>query len=149
MRLISFASSAFLALVFLYAGLDKAAHYDGFVNAIGSYSLVPDWMAPGLAPVVICLEVVIGLGLLLPARRFQAALAGALTLAAFTAALAVNLIVAPGSVCGCWFSITLAQSDEAHIALNLILAVLALTLWWEGRNQTQGQRLLTSHRNGG
>lgn len=144
MRLISFASSAFLALVFLYAGLDKAAHYDGFVNAIGSYALVPDWMAPGLAPMIIGLELIIGLGLLLPARRFQAALAGALTLAAFTSALAVNLVVAPGSVCGCWFSITLAQSDEAHIALNLILATLALTLWWEGRNKPQTQRLVAN-----
>ncbi len=144
MRFFSFASSAFLALIFLYAGIDKAVHYDGFINAIGSYVLVPDWIAPGLAPMVIGLEIAIGLGLLFPTHRFQAALAGALTLGVFAVALTVNLVVAPGSVCGCWFSITLAQSDEAHIALNLILAVLASTLWWEGRAQPQGQQLVTS-----
>ncbi len=133
MRLISLASAWFLSLVFLYAGIDKAVHYDGFVNALGSYSLVPSSLAPGLAPTLIALEIVVGLGLLLPSRRGGAALAGAVTLCAFTAALVVNLIVAPGSVCGCWFSVTLAQSDGGHILLNLIFLSLALTIWAQHR----------------
>lgn len=141
MRLLSLVSAWFLTLVFLYAGFDKVVHYDGFVNALGSYALVPSSLAAGLAPVIILLEILVGLGLLLSAWRSRAALVGAVTLAAFTVALVVNLIVAPGSVCGCWFSLTLAQSDGGHIALNLLLVGLALTLWIQGRSpQIRGSR---------
>lgn len=133
MRLISTASAYFLSLVFIYAGLDKVVHYDGFINALSSYAVVPSIIAPGLAPGIILLEILIGVALLLPSRRAPAALGAALTLAAFTTALVVNLLVAPGSVCGCWFSITLAESDGGHITLNLILLGLALTLWGQAR----------------
>ena len=135
MRWIALASTLFLSLVFLYAGIDKAVHYDGFINALGSYAVVPSSLAPGLAPAVILLEILLALGLLLPSKRAAAALAGALMLGAFTVALVVNLIFAPGSVCGCWFSITLAESDGGHIFLNLILMGLALTLWAQGRER--------------
>jgi uncharacterized membrane protein YphA (DoxX/SURF4 family) len=129
MRWLSILSCGFLALVFVYAGIDKAVHYDGFLNALGTYAVIPAALAPGLGPVVILAELAIGLGLLWSSWRRRAALAGALLLAAFTFALAIQFFVAPGSVCGCWFSVTLAQSDGAHIALNLILLGLALTCW--------------------
>lgn len=140
MRLLSRVSATFLSIIFLYAGVDKVVHYDGFVNALGSYALVPTSLAAGLAPAVILLEVLVGLGLLFSSWRSRAALLGAATLAVFTVALVVNLIVAPGSVCGCWFSITLAESDGAHIGLNLLLAGLALTLWAQGQEPSAPRR---------
>ncbi|MCB1037730.1 MAG: hypothetical protein KDD47_28110, partial [Acidobacteria bacterium] len=71
-------------------------------------------------------------GLLFGSWRSRAALVGASTLAVFTVALVVNQFVAPGSVCGCWFSLTLAKSGSTHVALNLVLLGLALTVWGQG-----------------
>lgn len=133
MKLVPIVSVLLLAAVFLYAGVDKALHYGGFVNALSSYAVVPAGLAHLLAPVVIVVELWIGLGLLLRAWRPRAALVGAVVLGLFTVALAVNQIYAPGTVCGCWFTFTLAESTAAHVAQNLVLLGLALTVWRQGR----------------
>lgn len=134
MKLVPTVSAWFLALVFLFAGIDKAAHFEGFVNALASYAIVPAALASTLAPVVILAELWIGLGLLWPAWRGRAALLGAATLSIFTLALAHNQLYAPGSVCGCWFTFTLAESSGMHMAQNVVLVALALTVWWDRRS---------------
>ena len=80
MRWMTLASTVFLSLIFLYAGFDKVVHYDGFVNALGSYVVVPSGLAAGLAPTLILLEILIAVGLVFPSHRSRAALAGALAL---------------------------------------------------------------------
>ena len=131
---LSTASAIFLAAVFLYAGIDKILHYDGFINALSSYVVVPSALAGALAPAVIAAEIWIGLGLLYRPWRGRAALTGAVTLVLFTIALGVNQVMAPGAVCGCWFTLTLAESTGSHIAQNLVLIGLAMTLWLELRH---------------
>ncbi len=129
MRIIPTVSAWFLAAVFLFAGIDKAFHYDGFLNALRSYAVIPISWAEPLAPAVILTELWIGIGLLLRPWRPRAAVTGAAVLGLFTVVLAVNQAVAPGSVCGCWFTVTLAQSTGSHITQNLVLLGLALALW--------------------
>lgn len=143
MRWISVVSAFFLAAVLLYAGIDKAFHYNGFVDALTSYVLVPAGLAQTLAPAVILAEIWIGLGLLWKPWRGWAALTGAVTLGVFTIALAVNQIYAPGTVCGCWFTVTLGQSSAMHIVSNLVLMGLALTLWWDLRPERESTRDVT------
>ena len=125
-----------LAAVFLFAGIDKALHYEGFVNALRSYVLLPKGWAAHLALPLISTEIVLGLGLLVPAWRRPAALAGGALLVLFTAALLIDQRYGGNSICGCWFTFTLAEGTNTHIGLNLILAAMAFILGLEGGRGT-------------
>jgi uncharacterized membrane protein YphA (DoxX/SURF4 family) len=142
MKIVDKLSIGSLALVFLFAGVDKIAHYDGFVNALRNYVLVPRGTAPWFASPLIALELVIGLGLLVPAWRRSAALTAAATLLLFTAALSINHLYGGRGICGCWFTITLAKSSGSHIAQNLVLLVMALLIVFD--KPVEGQ-LVNAH----
>ena len=124
-----------LALIFVFSSVDKVFHYQGFVNALSDYVLVPRGAAPLLAVPVIVVELMIGLGLLVRPWRQAAALTAAVTLALFTAAIGFNQAYGERGICGCWFTITLAKSTSMHLAQNLLLTALAVNLWWEERNR--------------
>ncbi len=128
-----------LAAIFLFSGIDKAFHYEGFVNAVRDYVLVPPGVAPFLAMPVILAEVLTGIGLLLPGWRKTAALSAVLLLVIFTAALGVNHLYGSRGVCGCWFTITLAKSSGHHIAQNLLLALLAVLTWQASERRQDGK----------
>jgi len=133
MRYIRALSVWFLAALFLYAAIDKAFHYGGFVKALGGYILVPDGLERFLAvPVILC-ELLIGIGLLFKPWRPSAALLATCLLAVFTIALAVNQRYAPGVECGCWFTVTLGRASTSHILQNLILLGLAASIWLDER----------------
>jgi uncharacterized membrane protein YphA (DoxX/SURF4 family) len=126
-------SAAFLGLLFVYAGVDKAFHYGGFVKALGGYVLVPDGLESFLAlPLILC-EILAGVGLLVPAWRRPAALVAMVMLAAFTAAIAINQHYRPGAECGCWFTVTLGKASSAHVLQNLLLLGLAASIWLDER----------------
>jgi uncharacterized membrane protein YphA (DoxX/SURF4 family) len=134
LKQIALLSAVFLAVVFLFAGIDKVFHYDGFVNALASYAVVPTAVARFLAlPVIFC-ELWVAVGLLVSPWRRRAALSAAVLLAIFTVALAVNLYVSPGSVCGCWFTITLGRSTRLHVLQNVVLLALAVSVWFDSRS---------------
>ncbi|HEX5759933.1 MAG TPA: MauE/DoxX family redox-associated membrane protein [Thermoanaerobaculia bacterium] len=130
-------SLLFLAALFLYAGLDKAFHYGGFVKALAGYVVVPAGLERHLALPVILTELLVGVGLLVRAWRSAAALVAAVLLSAFIVALAVNRQFAPGAECGCWFTVTLGKATGTHIFQNLILLGLAVTVWLEERRTAQ------------
>jgi uncharacterized membrane protein YphA (DoxX/SURF4 family) len=130
-------SLLFLAALFLYAGLDKAFHYGGFVKALAGYVVVPEGLERHLALPVILTELLVGAGLLVRSWRCAAALVAAALLSAFIVALAVNRQVAPGAECGCWFTLTLGKATGAHILLDLVLLGLAVTVWLDERRTAQ------------
>lgn len=133
-----------LAAIFLFSGIDKMVHYEGFMNALRNYVLVPKGSASLLATPLIIIELMIGLGLMIRPWRASAALTAALTLAVFSAAIGLNYFYGGRGICGCWFTITLANSTGMHIAQNLLLLALALTVWWEARPAApRGARLDT------
>jgi uncharacterized membrane protein YphA (DoxX/SURF4 family) len=133
LKKISLLSAVFLAVVFLFAGIDKIFHFDGFVNALASYAVVPTAMARYLALPVILSELWVGAGLLVPRWRRTAALAAAVLLAVFTVALVSNLYFSPGSICGCWFTITLGRTTRMHVIQNVVLLALAVSVWLDYR----------------
>jgi uncharacterized membrane protein YphA (DoxX/SURF4 family) len=133
MKIARILSLLFLALLFLYAGVDKAFHYGGFVKALGGYVLIPDGLERYLALPVILAELLVGAGLLFKPWRSPAALLAAILLSAFTIALAVNQHYAPGVECGCWFTVTLGKASASHVAQNLLLLGLALSVWLDER----------------
>jgi putative oxidoreductase len=126
-------SILFLSALFLYAGIDKAVHYDGFINALNGYVLIPRGFGPSLAlPLILC-ELLVGVGLLVKPWRSAAALLASGLLMMFTAAIAVNQHYAPGTVCGCWFTITLGEATATHVLQNLVLLGLAASVWLNER----------------
>lgn len=130
----------FLSALFLYAGIDKALHYGGFINALNGYVLIPKGFGPQLAlPLILC-ELLVGVGLLVRSWRSGAAMLASGLLGLFTTAIAVNSYYAPGTVCGCWFTITLGEATATHVLQNLVLLGLASTIWLNER-WTGGERL--------
>src|SRR4051812_38230635 len=73
-----------LAVIFLFSAVDKLLHYEGFVNALRSYVMVPRGWAPYLSVPVIAAELMIGVGLFVRSWRRPAALTAAIVLAIFT-----------------------------------------------------------------
>ncbi len=125
MKKIDLLIRGFLAMIFLFSAVDKALHFAGFVNALSSYVLVPPGWSPVLAPSLIAIELLAGVGLLVPAWSRQAAVLAGSLLVVFTMALAFNRIYGIRDICGCWFTLTLAKGQGSHIAYNLVLAVMA------------------------
>jgi uncharacterized membrane protein YphA (DoxX/SURF4 family) len=133
MKWIRLLSIVFLALLFLFTGFDKAFHYGGFVKALAGYVLVPPGAERFLALPVLLTEILVGIGLLVRSWRIPAALLAATLLTLFTVALAVNQRFAPGVECGCWFTVTLGRASAAHIAQNVVLLGLAVSIWLDER----------------
>lgn len=123
----------FLAAIFLFSGLDKIFHYQGFVNALRDYVLVPRGTAPYFSMPLIGVELLVGVGLLLKPWRRQAALTAAGLLALFTLAIALNYHYGGRGICGCWFTITLSKSTGMHLAQNILFFCLALQIWMDAR----------------
>ena len=138
-RLISILSVGFLALVFLFAGIDKALHFDGFVSALASYAAMPTGVAGYVALPLILTELWVALGLLVPSWRAAAALSAAVLLTVFSVAVAINLYYSPASVCGCWFTITLGRGTRLHVLQNLVLLALAVSVWFDYRNAVKAK----------
>ncbi len=123
-----------LIALFLFSGIDKLLHYNGFVNALRNYALVPVGSAALIAMPVILAELLTGIGLLMAPWRAPAALVAASLLGVFTIAVATNYFVGEKGICGCWFTLTLNQGTGAHIAQNLLLLGLALMVFHDARS---------------
>lgn len=127
-------SILFLVTVFLFTGIDKMFHYRGFLNAVRDYAMIPRGVAQYLAIPIIMLEIMVACGLLVkPMRRFAAGLAVAILLL-FTTAISFNYIFGRRGICGCWFTITLAQGTKMHILQNLMMLGLAVMVWLAARD---------------
>lgn len=115
------------AMLFLAAS-DKLFHLEGFYNAVASYALVPTFLESALPLPIIVAEVLLGLGLFTSRWRRTAAWAVAGLFGLFSIALASNLLIAPGSVCGCWFTLGANTPSGLHIAQNVTLLMLSVTI---------------------
>lgn len=131
MRIVERGIVILLAAVFLFSGVDKLSHYEAFVNAVRNYILVPRGWAPYLAPSVVLVELMIGVGLLVRPWRRSAALTAVFTLALFTTAISFNYLYGGRGICGCWFTITLANSTNLHLLQNALFLGLALSIWFD------------------
>jgi hypothetical protein len=114
-----------LALVVFAAALHKLTQPDAFAGALGAYRLLPQGAVPAAARALPLLELVLGVGILLPVTRLSAlfALAGLLSL--YAAAMAVNLARGRRDIdCGCGG--TAHPLSWGLVARNLVLAAAAL-----------------------
>ncbi len=121
---------AAFALLFASASWHKWRAPAEFESVLLNYRLIPAGLSPALKLLIPSLELGLAIGLLVPAARSAAALAGIVLLAGYAAAIAINLRRNRRDLdCGCG-----ARRDRRPIApwmvgRNVLLAsVLALAL---------------------
>jgi uncharacterized membrane protein YphA (DoxX/SURF4 family) len=91
-----------LGLLWVTAAWSKLRDRGGLQQTLVSYQLLPPCLAPTLSRLLPCLEMLIGLGLLLPATRSIAALTTTALLLVYGLAMAINLLRGRFELeCGC------------------------------------------------
>jgi len=135
--------SGALALLFLGAALHKWRDLASFAEVLRAYEMLPAGWGR-VAPLVPLLELLVGAGLLAAATRTLAAATGAVLLATYAAAIAVNLGRGRRDLsCGCG-----GPNDRRPIAAwmvwrNLALAALLVVIWlpWSARPMSSADAL--------
>ena len=115
-----------LALLLLGASLHKIRDFAGFRAALDGYRLLPAGWTGAAAALLLLSESGIGTALLLPGSRTTPALAAALLLGLYSAAIAVNLARGRREIdCGCGGPGSRRPLSEALIARNAALIAVA------------------------
>lgn len=135
------AAQSGVATSMLLAALAKARKARAFRRALGAYHLLPDALVTPAAFLIIAAEALGAVALLFPISRTAGAAVSSALLAAFAAALAINIVRGHTAIdCGCFaFGATDAATDASthgrtapgvgwwHAARALLLATLAAT----------------------
>ncbi|MGX5218970.1 MULTISPECIES: MauE/DoxX family redox-associated membrane protein [Pseudomonas] len=116
-----------IAVILASAATHKLRAPSTFANQVEDYQLLPKVLVSPLSRLIPVLELVIALGLLIPASRALAAPAAAALLMGYAAAIAINLWRGRSDIdCGC------SGPDQAQplrpilLARNAVLALLAI-----------------------
>lgn len=124
---ISTALSLPLAALLAAAAAHKAIAPAEFSSVLRDYRVIPDSLAPLLAPAVILVEAMLAGGLLAPISRSFAGFGAAVLFAIYAAAIAVNLIRGrTGIDCGCSFGRATGRLSSALLFRNAALILSAL-----------------------
>jgi uncharacterized membrane protein YphA (DoxX/SURF4 family) len=91
-----------LAIIFLYAGIEKVIYPDDFAVAIYKYRLLPDFTIYFVAVFLPWLEIIITLSLIIGINVRGAALLSSLLFMIFATALTINLVRGLDISCGCF-----------------------------------------------
>lgn len=120
-----------LAVVFGSAGPPKLTSRDAFQGVLANYRLLPQPLIAPIAVALPCAEILIAIGLVVPATRSIAALCAALLLLLFAAAMAINLLRGRRDIdCGCAMGLLRERIGWPLVARNLLLAAVALVIAW-------------------
>ncbi len=125
--------------LFAFAVADKLAHFGGFIEAVGSYRLLPVGTERFAAIFIVMAEVAIAVGLLTKRWRQASCLAAVLLLGTFTI---VPLVADPEAGCGSWYTLTLNPGGPVNILRNVIFIGLAVLTWLD--NQTSSSTAVVS-----
>lgn len=116
--------------LFVAAGAAKVGHFNELAAAIAGFRLLPAGVIGPLAVMLPFFE--IGLGLYLAAGLFTraAAIAGAIQLTIYAAAIASAVLRHIPATCGCFGPQDVATADWPHVAIDLALAGICVILAW-------------------
>lgn len=124
---VSTALALSLAALFAASAAHKVGDFRRFVGVVRNYSIMPVWMAPTAAGIVVSMEFALAAGFLAPAFRGLAGSGAAFLLAAYTGAIGLNLLRGRSDIdCGCSFGGSGERLTPALIARNFGLAIFAL-----------------------
>ena len=91
-----------LAIIFLYAGIEKIFNPGDFAVAIYNYRLLPDYVINFVAILLPWLEVIIAINLITGINVRGSALLSAVLFLTFATALTINLMQGLDISCGCF-----------------------------------------------
>ncbi len=120
-------------LVFLISGIAKAIDISIFSNVITQYGFLG---VEFIAPLIVLIEVLIGLLLVFQVWEKWSALAGALLVIGFTIVYVYGVIFHDVENCGCFGKITMLNTFPVFTFLrNAILIYLLIIVWRKGGNK--------------
>jgi hypothetical protein len=112
-----------LAGVLATAAVSKLGAPGAFVGVVRNYRLLPEPLVEPLALALPIVELVLALGLLVPATRSEAATAAVALLLLFAAAMAINLWRGRSDIdCGCFVGLVRQRINWVLVHRNLALA---------------------------
>ncbi len=113
-----------MAVVFIYASIDKIVHPHDFARAVFNYQILPDYLINITAILLPWLELVLGICLLANFWMNGASLTAFILMIVFMAAILFNLIRGLDVGCGCFSSTT----EEGMSSLTLLRDILFLVM---------------------
>ncbi len=129
--------SLLLAGMWVVAAASKLANRDAFRGILHNYRLLPEGVERPVAEMLPILELLLAFGLLLPPARPWAAIASALLLLLFAAAMGVNILRGRTEIdCGCFIGVVRQRIGWSLVLRNLLLAVAVLPLLGEGSGRS-------------
>lgn len=120
--------SIILAMLWCRAAINKLQASQEFAQLFAAYHLFPQSLAPSMAMILPCVELLVAVLLLLPARQIEGALASAALLSIYAMAMVLNLLRGRNHIdCGCHFGSSQSIS-WLLVTRNMVLACLSLIL---------------------
>ena len=128
-RMLLTLSVVLLSALLLWTAVDKILHWHAFLGVLSDYPLMLPSLVPAAGGIVIAGELCVAMSLWPVTLRRHALIAASGLFFGF--ALLVGLLYATrGAVpCGCAFSPLTPNAGLEHIAVNILLAVLAFSVW--------------------
>lgn len=124
---LTWALRSFLALLFATAAMSKLANSEEFYGVVRNFRLIPDGPSRAVAVALPVVELAVAVGLLLSPLAVPAAVAAALLLAGFAAAIAINVIRGRTFIdCGCMRHGMKQPVSWLMVARNGLLVLMAL-----------------------
>ncbi|MFZ2397291.1 MAG: MauE/DoxX family redox-associated membrane protein [Smithella sp.] len=114
-----------LAIIFLYAGIEKLINPGDFAVAIYNYRLLPDNVINFVAVLLPWLEVIIAISLISGTNARGAALLSALLFLTFATALTINLMRGLDISCGC-FGTSSGNINWSYLVRDLSLFCMSV-----------------------
>jgi uncharacterized membrane protein YphA (DoxX/SURF4 family) len=119
---------ALLVLVFAGAGVGKLTDREGSVEEMRAFG-VPGSLAPAVARVLPFAELAVAVAVVVPATSRWGALAGLALLLAYTAAIALNMLLGRKPDCKCFGAIYAMPIGWRALVRNLLFSSAALALF--------------------
>ena len=113
-----------LAIVFIYASIDKIVHPQSFAQAVFNHQILPEILINIIAIVLPWMELILGLCLLFNVWMNGVSVLTAVLMFIFMSAITFNLLRGLDVGCGCFSSST----DESMDSLTLIRFMIFLCL---------------------
>jgi len=127
-RMLTLSARFILGGVFIYAGFDKILHPSAFAEVVYNYNILPDGLINLTAIVLPCMELVLGIFLIINFWMPGTVVMSSLILMTFIGALLFNMARGLNINCGC-FSATAVESSMNILTVLRDTSFLAIAVY--------------------
>ena len=127
-RMLKLSAKFILGGVFVYASFDKILHPSAFAEVVYNYNILPDGLINLTAIVLPCMELVLGIFLIINFWMPGTVVMSSLILMTFIGALLFNMARGLNVSCGC-FSTTAVESSMNILTLLRDTSFLAIAVY--------------------